>query len=75
MSIYEVIALIALIAGILMLWYRGTFVERLANFVGKTYTLDKKYETAIGAVLIVGSIYYIYKYTNWYMMIKNKVAY
>lgn len=75
MSIYEVIALIALIAGILMLWYRGTFVERLANFVGKTYTLDKKYETVIGAVLIVGSIYYIYKYTNWYMMIKNKVAY
>ena len=73
MSIYEIIALVALVAGALMLWYRGTFVARLANFVGKQYALDKNYETVIGVVLIAGAIYYIYKYTNWFQMIKNKV--
>ena len=61
MSIYEIIALVALVAGALMLWYRGTFVARLANFVGKQYSLNEKYETVIGAILIVGAIYYIYK--------------
>jgi len=73
MSIYEIIALIALIAGVLMLWYRGTFVARLTNFVGKTYVVDKTYETIIGIILIVGAIYYIYKYTEWFQMIRSKV--
>ena len=73
MSIYEIIALIALVAGALMLWYRGTFVARITNFVGKTYVVDKKYETVIGIILIAGAIYYIYKYTNWIQMIKSKV--
>ena len=73
MTIYEIIALIALVAGALMLWYRGTFVARITNFVGKTYVVDKKYETVIGIILIAGAIYYIYKYTNWIQMIKSKV--
>ncbi len=73
MSIYEIIALIALIAGILMLWYRGTFVARISNFVGKDYVVDKNYETIIGIVIIVGAAYYIYKYTNWTSMIMNRV--
>ena len=73
MSIYEIIALVALVAGALMLWYRGTFVARLANFVGKSYILDKNYETVIGAILVAGAIYYIYKYTYWFQMIKDKI--
>ena len=72
MSIYEIIALIALVAGALMLWYRGTFVARLSNFVGKDYALDKNYETVIGAILVVGAIYYIYKYTYWFQIIRDK---
>ena len=55
-----------------MLWYRGTFVERISNFVGKSYVVDKNYETVIGAILVVGAIYYIYKYTYWFQMFTNK---
>ncbi len=73
MSIYEIIALVALVAGALMLWYRGTFVARLANFVGKEYSLDKNYETVLGVIITVGAVYYIYKYTLWFQMIKSKV--
>ena len=73
MSIYEIIAIIALVAGALMLWYRGTFVARVADFVGKQYVVDKNYETIIGIILIAGSIYYIYKYTDWFQMIMSKV--
>lgn len=63
MSLYEVIALIAIIVGALMLYYRGTFMYRVSNFVGKEYSLSENYETVIGIIMIVAGAYYIYKYT------------
>lgn len=63
MSLYEIIALIVIIVGALMLYYRGTFMYRVSNFVGKEYILDANYETVIGIVMIVAGAYYIYKYT------------
>ncbi len=64
MSLYEIIAIIVIIIGALMIYYRGTFMYKVSNFIGKEYVLDANYELIIGIVMIVAGAYYLYKYTT-----------
>lgn len=65
MELYEIIMFAAIIIGILMVVFRGSFVLKISEFFGGTFQLSSTVELIAGIILIVGGFYYMKKYTTY----------